>query len=193
MIGLGLSPTLGRPALPSVSDTFTRADSATSLGSAETGQVWTALAGTWGISAGRAYCAAVEGGGTNRSAVAVDSGASDGTVGVTLAVVASESRVLFRASDVQNGFIVQAATDRYILYRREAAVYTALGTYLAAPASGDRVEVVLSGNSIRVRINGVERIAVTSTFNLTATRHGLGMGDGGGAATARFDNFRVSR
>lgn len=38
-----------------VSDSFTRADSATSMGTAPTGQAWAPQTGTWGISANRAY------------------------------------------------------------------------------------------------------------------------------------------
>lgn len=39
------------------SDTFTRSDSASTLGTAETGGAWTAQAGTWGITGGKAYAA----------------------------------------------------------------------------------------------------------------------------------------
>lgn len=39
-----------------VSDSFTRANSAVSMGTADTGQTWLANDGTWGITSNRAYC-----------------------------------------------------------------------------------------------------------------------------------------
>src|SRR5436853_7315699 len=67
-----------------VSDTFTRADNAASLGVADTGQAWTSLGGTWGISGNQAYCPTAA---LNPLAV-VDSGKADCSVQATLTVVA---------------------------------------------------------------------------------------------------------
>jgi hypothetical protein len=61
-----------------VRDRFGRADSALTLGSAETGQAWTAQQGTWGISSNQAYVAAL-GAGLPQVAT-IDSGLTEYTL-----------------------------------------------------------------------------------------------------------------
>ena len=59
-----------------VSDSFNRANSASSLGNADTGQAWSSVIGTWGIDANRAYAVGTPG---NTWAAAVNSGANPST------------------------------------------------------------------------------------------------------------------
>ena len=171
-----------------VKDTFTRADSALTLGNAETGQAWSALGGTWGISSNQAY--AVNDG--NDFYAVAESGLPDPIVEVTYAVVADTQRLVFRASDVNNLWIISNQSGAWKLLKRVTGAYTQVSTdYTAASANGDIVRVILRGATISVYINGTLRIGpVADSFNPTATHHGIGHAVMGGTA-ARWDNFRV--
>lgn len=171
-----------------VFDSFTRANSAVSLGTADSGQAWSALSGTWGITSNQGYCAVS--GGTNENAAVVESGIANGVVRVTMATSAS-SRVVFRRTDVDNGFIADIFATSATLYRHEAGSYTELDTNLALTVNdGDIFEAVLRGPAISILQNGTEVLSATSTFNQTATKHGIGAS--GATLTARFDNFAIS-
>jgi len=172
-----------------VSDTFTRADNAASLGNAETGQAWEVLSGTWGISSNRAYIASTSGG---RDIAVVDSGFADVTIGLTLPVVATSARLIFRLTDASNHFIftVITASNNYTLSRIQAGTATVVGSYTKIPANGDFIKVTLRGNQIICYVNGLEVIRVTETFNLTATKHGMGANNAS-AGNIRFEQFYI--
>lgn len=166
---------------PLVSDTFNRADSTTSLGTADTGQAWTPLATTvWGIIGNTAY----ETGNAAQALAVVETGVSDCTVSVTMPVM-GDTGLCFRASDNDNNFV----TNPTALYREQSDTgYTLLGSYPQINA-GDRLAVVLSGSTITVKVNGAAVLTVTDTFNQTATKHGLRSHN---STAARFDDFEVT-
>lgn len=170
-----------------VTDSFNRANSAVALGNADTGQTWSALGGTWGISANQAYF--VTGGTTNSLYAVVDSGLADTTVQVTIAVtdVTEEPRVVFRAVDVNNLWIVSTSG---VVYKRVAGSYTSAATFTHTFVNGDIVSVVLLGNSITAKVNGTTVATVTDSFNATATKHGIGQLLLNTNVT-RFDDFSV--
>lgn len=97
---------------PPITDTFTRAKSATTSGATESGQMWEALSGTWGISASAAYCPT----GTGSSfAAVVDRGGGDQTVSATLVALSGangHSRLVFRAQDASNYWFAQLRTSQ---------------------------------------------------------------------------------
>jgi hypothetical protein len=192
-LGLGLGITMLRAGSASAalfSHTFTAADSALAIPAADTGQATQVLAGTWGIASNRAYLATSSGG--NNNAVVWNVGVSDLTWSVTAAVfdaAGNGPRLIFRATDVDNLFMVACDTSTSYLYRREAGAYTLLGSGAAAWVTGDELSAVLNGTGISVRRNGVEVVAATSSFNQTATRHGFGQE---GTGTTRFDNLTGS-
>jgi len=181
----------GAAGIADVTDTFDRADSATSLGTSDSGHVWTALSGTWGIATNAAYLPTSA---DNYNAAIVDSGRADCTVQYTASTVdESEGRVPVRMTDSQNGFIGQASgagVGIHRLYRIEAGAFTELGTYTADHVSGDVLKMVLSGSSIKYFLNGVERIAATDSFQSTAMKHGIGAGTGT-PTTHRYNDFSV--
>lgn len=166
---------------PLVSDTFNRADSTTSLGTADTGQVWTVptTGAVWGISANRAYLTNT----TAQSLAVVETGVADCTVSVTMPVV-GDAGLCFRVIDDNNNFVLTASQ----LYKRVAGSFTAVVTFSTIVA-GDRVSVVLSGATIVVKVNGADVASTTDTYNQTATRHGL---RSHGATAPRFDDFTVA-
>lgn len=171
-----------------VTDTFTRADSATTLANAETGQAWSALTGTWGISSNQAYLAVNAG--VDDYAV-VDAGISDGTVTVTFGAPANNQYLAFRATDANNVFVASSTTSTTLnLYRRSTGTYNQIGTASHTWATGDVVSVWFVGAAITVSVNGVALITATDSFQQTATKHGIGAGSSG--TSWRWDNFKVT-
>lgn len=173
-------------------DSFNRANSTTSIGTADTYQAWSNLIGTLGINGNRAY---VVGAAADNIAV-LNAGVADCEVQVTFAQWASLQRLAFRVTSLPvtaykwEGFVVQAETGiGYRLFRYQAGGFTQLGsTYSTTPANGDVVKVVTAGTSISVYLNGALIITATSSFNQTATLHGL---DQQGGSSAQWDAFSV--
>lgn len=167
-----------------VSDSFNRADAA-SLGSADTGQAWTAHVGTWGITSNRA---------SNQSAApsietaSVNAGIADGEVEVTLAVLGGVPGVVARLTDGSNFLVFLSTGTEVRLWKVVAGAFTLLGSFTVAVAAGDVLKVRLSGSDVRAYHNGVERIAVTETHNQAATRHGL---YADASNVARWEDFTV--
>jgi len=169
-----------------VRDTFTRANSTASPGSAETGQVWQVGSGTWGIDTNMAYLSSLVN--INYDRMLVDSGIANAIITVKIAVhvITNISRVWIRAVDASNFLVVNAASD-YKLYRVLNNVTTQIGSYAGTPASGNVVKITAKGSAVKVYVNGIERISVIETANQNATMHGLSANN----IATRFDNFKV--
>lgn len=165
-------------ALRFVFDRFNRADSAVSLGSAETGQSWVVNAGTWGISSSQAYLVAA----TAQATAVVNSGKSDASVEVTL-VGTGDAGLCWRSSDDNNNYVWSTIAA----YKRVAGIYTQLASF-SASASGDVLKVVLAGDVHTIYRNGLQIGQFTDAFNNTATSHGLRSNSD---TTVRFDDFAV--
>lgn len=170
--------------------TFTGPDSDVAIPAADTGQATEALASSvWGIGTNRAKY--VSGGTDNNRFVVWDAGVPNGSVEVTFAVLDGGGfmRLAFRCSDVNNLFIVDRF-DGYTLYRREAGTFTAIGNDATAAEAGDVLRVRLTGSSIALDVNDEERITATDSFNVSATKVGLGLFQSD--TTARWENLRVT-
>lgn len=171
------SSSLSHVTTTAVADNFNRANSSTSMGSTSTGSVaWSALAGTWGITGNAGYIAAAPA--TLHMAV-VESGVTNCTVEVKIATNASSSScgLFVRATDVSNGYIVESgsASTTAKLYKLVSGTATAIANSGSnVPfASGDVIQVVLSGTSIIVKKNGSTIISTTDSTFTTQTKHGL--------------------
>ncbi len=176
-------------------DTFSRANSATTMGNAESGQAWTALVGTWGIDSGRAYRTATANG-SNGCAI-VNSGLADCDVEVQLAVAENKwPGLTLRCSDVNNlWFLWVNTSNQWILYKRVAGAALANPAsgqinYTSALANGDWLRVRMRGSVFSVYHNGTLAGVATDSFNASATKHGLRAEPGN---LERYDNFRVRR
>ncbi|RKH34128.1 hypothetical protein D7X12_35340 [Corallococcus sicarius] len=172
-------------------DSFTRANSAASLGSLEQGgQGWSITpAGTaWGIQSNRAYLATDDA--TWNDHYATVNGSANVRVLVTLATLGQYSGLTFRFVDRSNCW--KLATDvsagRYFLTKFVGGTQTFPLQIAQAPVAGDVLEVRTSGSRIDVFINGVAKGGVTDTSHQTATRVGLLASQDN---LARFDEFRV--
>lgn len=162
----------------SITDSFDRANSNTTMGNTDTGETWTPNLGTWGITANRAYSVPS----TSQATTVIDSGVSDCTIEVTMSV-AGDAGLCFRATDNDNVFVMNSSN----LFRRQAGGFTNLGAY-GSLVNGDVLRVTLSGSSIEVFVNGVSSLSIADSFNLTATSHGLRSNGPG----PEFENFSVT-
>lgn len=177
-----------------VIDSFDRADSALSLGTADTLQAWTAHLGTWGITGGRAYNVS----GTSNGRATLDAGTVDLTAemeitGANLAGFAP--MLIFRAIDANNFLAAGLFNGSVILYSYEGG-FTVVASAAQTTTDGVTytVRVVASGTPVRISVDGVEKINHTLTGSVAtkftgqaATRVGMRSN----ATGDRFNNLRV--
>lgn len=179
-----------------IKDDFNRANSTSTLGSTNTGQVWTAHQGTWGIASNAAYVVTSSGPGWNEATV--ESGGANVMVQGQVAVVAGAfygvPRLLFRFTDTANYLYVEAhSVNGWALKKREAGSETTLGSpYATAATNNDVVKVVANGSALEVFVNAVSRITATSAFNVSATRCGIAVKTTTNGTIDRWDNFEVA-
>lgn len=160
-------------------DSFTRT-SASSLGTADTGQAWTALVGTWGTTGTQAYCPTPSGGAS--SVACVETNASDVDLQVTL-VTSGDAGLAVRLTDQNNHFAVVASGGA--VYRVQGGSASQVATF-AACSNGDKIRIVAGGNVFTLYKNGAQVATWTDSFNQTATRHGLRLFND---SAVRFDDF----
>jgi hypothetical protein len=170
-----------------VNDTFDRANSAVSLGTADTGQAWTAHVGTWGISSNQGYLATTGGG--SRDVAALDALAANAAALVTLATVGSGTLgVNARLTDSLNYLITVFHSGSLFIQKVDAGATTTLSSKVLATANGDVLKLTASGNALVSYVNDVEQLNASDAFNNTATSYGLiSYAD----TAARFNNFQV--
>lgn len=169
-----------------ITDTFTRT-STTTPGSADTGQAWTVVRGTWGTNGSTAYSVTA----VDDDLMAQNVGASDMTVSAKIGTL------------VANGYYGIAArcnlagTSHYYaevspgggmqVVRRVGSVYTTLGSAGTA-VSGSVIQLTVSGTSITSKIDGAQTTNFTdgaiTTGTYGAVRHGATA-----TVSMSFDNF----
>lgn len=168
-------------------DTFSRPDSTSSLGTADTGQVWSALAGVWGISSGRAYMVTQAG----DTMAAIDCGKADIDLSCDV-TVNGKPGVMFRCQDANNTLMMFYNTGNGIqLYRKISGTYTLMGTTAITIGSGavSTWRIVATGQTITLYVGGVQQLQVTNAnYLLTATKVGIRIND---ASAPYFDNLTV--
>lgn len=168
-----------------VYDSFSRV-STTSLGNADTGQPWIFLAGTsLGTIGNQAYSPT----GTEANA-AINSGYSDVSISLTLAVKSLYQSIFFRVKDTANFLqLAYESSNTYKLTKKVAGANTTLGDSGVTPQSGDVINVVCVGSNISCYVNGTLALNVIDAFNQTETKHGF---DIGSTSAGRVDNFTVA-
>lgn len=180
----------------SITDTFTRADSTTSMGTTTTGsKTWTNLDGTWGIDTNKGYCVLGPGGGLAKATV--DATIADCTMS---AVITSSGTpncgFVLRATDASNCYLVEVgpgASYAPKIYKVVGGTTTAIATGTAVTfASGDTLSVVLAGTSITVKRNGTTVASVTDSTFTTQTKHGFYVYAPSVAGLPRFDDFSLT-
>lgn len=180
-------------------DTFSRADSAVTLGNAEAGGAWTVgnLGDTslpvWGISGNQARIVTVSGTDTHAWA---DAGKADCTIeaDVTIASEASSGStgIVFRRASTGNYWIARlnnaANTISLLLASGGVRSFPASTALTLADGQVVRLRVELRGAVIRVYADGVRMITHNDATHQTGTKHGLYSF----TTTDRFDNFAVT-
>lgn len=182
-----------------VYDSFNRTDSAASLGVADTGQSWSALSGTWGISSNRAYNVSD----VNGEVATIDAGVANFTLsailnGQTSATHQRFFNIVFHGLDSLNFLFTRISINDVQLYKNVAGVLTSLASVaiVAVDNTDYLFKVVCSGNSIDIYVDGVLKISHTLAGGDTAfaayTKAGLRLTKGGTpVGTARADEFIV--
>lgn len=169
------NPNPGSSGLPNnlIFDSFTRNVNGTI--SARTtddgsGSTWIQEAGTFSLSPVNNGCVYQSTVGSRTYAI-ISSGVSDTQVGVTFvtAPLSQNQGLVLRWSDDTH----YLRADRTQLWTNNGGSFTSLGTYTTAFSNGDRMVVQMAGTSITVLRNGVSVLSVTSSFNQTATSHGI--------------------
>jgi hypothetical protein len=168
-----------------IGDTFTRADSAVTLGNATSGQAWVSWAGTAGISNGQAYLPSA----TNTKMV-IDSGLSDFKASIEVPTIDSQYWFIFRGQDTNNYWRFGQNSGYYLQKIVAGGVVSPTLTLNLGGGgrAGDRLGVICSGSSIVCTANGLPVIECTDTTFQTNTFVGFQAS----TTTPRFDNFIVS-
>lgn len=174
-----------------VFDGFNRADNASSLGNADTGQVWEVKGrSTWGIQNGQAYLNAF----IDNSIALIDAKNSNFIYKVRIPVVynVQSCGMAFRAIDYDNQIrIVKTSIDddNWYLQKRVAGITTSLGG-IGIINSGDEVIVIANMDTITIKVNGIISLIVNEAFNITITKSGFTIGYTQGS-NFRFDNLSI--
>ncbi|MBL7632607.1 RHS repeat protein, partial [Frankia sp. CN6] len=149
---------------------FTGANSASSLGVADTGESWQVLSGTWGVNGNNAYLV------SGSAGVAVMPAPSDGMVRFTAPVAQNHLGVAFRVQDAGNLWTLttEPGSNALILAKRVGGVVTTVATYAGACcAAADVYAVRMAGSVLTVYRNDRVVGSVTDSQFSTATRAGL--------------------
>jgi hypothetical protein len=188
-----------------LSDSFTRANSAVSLGTADVGGTWTKNFATYGISSNKAYIAS---GLSNLShnAAWLDPAVGDGTVSVDITLSATTDRacggLMLRRTDESNIIRVilykVSGLNRLEIQQMLTGGFTSL-THADSQGfvngSTYTLKSVLSGTTVTASINGTQILSTTVAAGLTGTQFGptvyfetANYDDGG----TTFDNFLMT-
>lgn len=186
-----------------LTDSFNRADTTAGIGTAETGQVWTNLAGTWGIRSNKAYNV----GDTNSTMVGIDINTTQYTfsVDVTGDFTVSNDRtpaVIFHHIDTTAYMFARIYGTRIALTRRIGSVNTEVSTKTIAPVTGQVYKITIEANDGDFKYYVDDVLACTytlttserTTFLGATTRIGLRQAKGNGVPPTTygdFDNFVV--
>lgn len=182
-----------------IADTFTRVDSATTLGSTEIGAAAWVAQGTsvWGISSNKAYTTAAA-----SATVLVESGLNDLDITgkITFNTGGTLPGLVFRALDDTNrlGIFLDTTADQFQLWKMDAGTNThisaAVGSVVVDPAIEYTVRVVAQGTRILGYLNGTPVMDYTLA-GADATKYvGAGYTKVGfrGSTQNRYDDLSVS-
>lgn len=210
VVATSWAATSATPAAPTLSssttahDTYTRTSSI-SLGTADSGQAWAALKGTWGTDGTRAKLTAAGGG---QEFAAIDAGASEVNLQASLTLHQGSGPQLLDAglntkiADVNNHLYVAAgaSTSKVTIYKKVAGSFTQLAQGSKTFGSAGTVYVMSIVNSpatIAILINDLLVVRYTLTSGEQAafngnTKHGINANSGSeGVGGTLFDDFWI--
>lgn len=173
-------------------DIFDRT-STTTPGTAQTGQAWQVVTGTWGTDGARLYSVTA----TDGDNVLIETGTKTQDVTVTLALgVAAGAfpELVLRASTAaSNGYWVEVQSDGKVgLVSGGGGVFTAAG----AAKNGDVIRATATDEGSQVRlivwVNGVQVLSSLSEYYNAGTKIGFRHGAASAGLSIRWDNLTVA-
>lgn len=185
-----------RSAAAALTDGFNRPDSATSLGTADSGQIYEPQGGSvWGIAAGKAYT-------TSATSVTVlaETGLNNGefTGKITFGAGGTLPGLVFRALDNNNrlGIFLDTAANSFQLWKADAGSSTTLASSSQTldPDIAYTVLVVANGTSITGYLDGTAVLTHTLAGGDATKYVSAGYTKVGwrGSTEARFDDLRAA-
>jgi hypothetical protein len=166
------------PATHLLVDTFTDING-TDLAShvMDVGSGWTILAGALSINTARQ--AQIKPGTLASARATAQSGVSSFT-GASLEIAAVQTEpaaagLVLRSTDVDNQYEVRLTTTTLAIVRRKTGAETVLSstTVSLIPGSSHTLSVAAVNQTISATLDGVPLLQTSSTFNLTASKHGI--------------------
>jgi hypothetical protein len=171
----GLSPWI-------VGDSFSRADNAALLGTANTGQVWATASGSWKV-AGKA--AQPQSAGNNIATIETATADHWVTVAITYPATTGTRCVVARYSDNSNFYRYGIFAGVLALQKVVAGVATTISTPTGTITSGMSIGIRCSGSTIDLYLNHL----LVATVRDTALAAGTKAGIQDNSATSRYDTF----
>ena len=157
----------------------------------EIGTGWTEDTGNWDIQGNKANVVSLVG---SVARATVDSGLSDCVIHCTVRMTgaATDMALMFRYTDTSNYWYLVASysVNTISIQELQGGVWAqrAFSVYTINRDTDYQLLITLSGNDIRVCIDGAVATTYTSSFNAAATKHGLWAYNVVGYT---FDNFAV--
>ena len=176
-----------------VRDRFNRPDNNTSLGFADTGQTWEQTGHTvFGVGDNLARLYSQSGG---FQPAVIDAGISDCICTVEYTVLDPHAYFIFRYVNMSNFWMFQhSGTVKHptsgILYRRVAGSFNSTGAIGDIIYEGSVVGCICNANNIKITVDGVVVLDVTSSHHQSATKFGFGDSSD---VYVRWNNFEVKR
>ncbi len=181
-----------------VYDTFDRSDSA-SIGTADTGQIWTEDVGDLQISGNLLKTTTVSSG---QSICSLESGLSNGrfslTVNIGADLITRNVGVIFRMTDANNFWVARPSktsggAGSVQIVKCVSGVFTTVANISATVNANTEYSVMAVANNdiISLYFNGSLITEITDNFNATATKAGVRFGTTGTPASLYADKFSV--
>jgi hypothetical protein len=178
---------------PAVVDSFDRADDPESLGEADLGGPWEAVAGTWGIRDNRAVTSAAEGQ-DGPSLAIISGGPANRLTEVTLSVVEAGTGLVFRYQDPQNYWAVTAdgGGASWSVVQVTEGQLAVVATIDEPARDGTTVSVSQRPNRLRFHFEGVFTTQIDEPALPDERQSGLILIPGSGGEP-QWDRFFVGR
>lgn len=192
--GAAPAPTTPESGGTGVTDAFA-GTSTDGLGTAETGQVWETVTGTWGKADGHAYLVTPNPEGGNRSIAVVDLGSGNGSVTATVTKMTPGWGLVFRYKGQFNYWMLQASPKfgTYNLVKVDDGKAVSVGNSgLSKQDPGTVVGVRFQGDQISIVVNGTDAGTFTDASFAGATKVGLLAADQG-AKDAQWSAFTATK
>jgi len=175
---------------PTLIDNFGRGDDPASLTTADTGQPWSTVSGTWGVEGEAAFAAGLDG---DAPAVAVlEQAHRDGLTEVTLTTIAEGAGLVVRYEDPGNywSIVAHPGTGTWTVAQVTDGEAVPAGEFSAPTVDDTTISVTQNGTTIRVLIDGAEYLTLQDIPLEAPYRAGL-VATSEASLAARWDRYLI--